>query len=613
MKRPPGNDMPLLGAGVARAHQEDFFFNMLEETADRETNEQQEDAQSFQEIFEASLQSSTIERGEIVKGRVLAVDEENVTVDIGYKSEGVIPLAEFAESGGEPQVAVGDEIEVYVESVGDENGQVQLSYSRARQSAVWRQVESAYREGTPIRGTIVDRVKGGLSVDIGVTAFLPGSHVDIRPGKGLDRYIGETCDFVVIKCNRARGNVVVSRKLLLEKEREELKSQTLKILEEGVILEGTVKNVTDYGAFVDLGGIDGLLHVTDMAWGRVAHPSKVVSPGDRVKVVVLKYDAENDRISLGMKQLQEDPWLTIAERLFPGSRVHGRVVSLTDYGAFVEIEPGVEGLVHVSEMSWTSRVTHPSKIVSVGDEVDAVVLGLDPANRRISLGLKQASPNPWELLPIEHPVGTTVRGKVTSLTDFGAFVNVAEGIDGLIHISDMHWTKKVRHPSEVLKKGDEVEAVVLNIDVQGERLSLGLKQLASDPWADMESRYPPGSRVRGKVTNVTDFGVFVELDEGVEGMIHVSQLSRERVDSPADHYQPGQEVEAEVLQVDSKARRIALSVRSLLDSQDQEEMKRYMSQSSGSSRLTLGDLINRELVRGKSGKSKEGESEDEGE
>ena len=380
-----------------------------------------------------------------------------------------------------------------------------------------------------------------------------------------------------------------------------------------MILEGTVKNVTDYGAFVDLGGIDGLLHVTDMAWGRVAHPSKVVSPGDRVKVVVLKYDAENDRISLGMKQLHEDPWLTIAERLFPGSRVHGRVVSLTDYGAFIEIEPGVEGLVHVSEMSWTSRVTHPSKIVSVGDEVDAVVLGLDPANRRISLGLKQVSPNPWELLPIEHPVGTTVRGKVTSLTDFGAFVNVAEGIDGLIHVSDMHWTKKVRHPSEVLKKGDEVEAVVLNIDVQGERLSLGLKQLASDPWADMETRYPAGSRVRGKVTNVTDFGVFVELDEGVEGMIHVSQLSRERVDNPAEYYQPGQEVEAEVLQVDSKARRIALSVRSLLDSQDQEEMKRYMSQSAGSSRLTLGDLINQELVRGKSGESKEGESEDEGE
>ncbi len=599
--------MPLPG-GFAAAHQEDCFFDMLEETADRQNNgQQQEEGKSFQEIIEASLESSQIERGEIVKGRVLSIDADYVMVDIGYKSEGVIPLSEFTDASGQVNVSVGDEIEVYVESVGEENGQVELSYQRARQSALWRKIEEAYRSGTPITGKIVERVKGGLKVDIGVPAFLPGSHVDLRPGRGLERYIGETHDFVIIKCNRSRGNVVVSRKVLLEKEREELKSQTLKILEEGVILEGTVKNVTDYGAFVDLGGIDGLLHVTDMAWGRVPHPSKVVSPGDRVKVVVLKYDPENDRISLGMKQLQEDPWLTIAERLFPGSRVHGRVVSLTDYGAFVEIEPGVEGLVHVSEMSWTTRVTHPSKVVSVGDEVDAVVLALDPANRRISLGLKQAMPNPWELLPIEHPVGTKVRGKVTSITDFGAFVNVAEGIDGLIHISDMHWTKKIRHPSEILKKGDEVEAVVLNIDVQGERLSLGLKQLTPDPWTEMDKRYPPGTRVRGKVTNVTDFGVFVELDEGIEGMIHVSQLSRERVDNPADHYQPGQEVEAEVLQVDSKARRISLSVRSLLDSQDQEEMKRYMSESSGSSRLTLGDLINRELGRGKAGKGGSGQ------
>ncbi len=462
---------------------------MLEETADREANGQ-EDAQSFEEIFEASLESSQIERGEIVKGRVLAVDQENVTVDIGYKSEGIIPLREFVDAGGEAEVAKDDEIEVYVESVGDENGQVQLSYARARLSAVWRRVEDAYRNETPIQGSIVGRVKGGLKVDIGVSAFLPGSHVDIRPGRGLERYVGETHEFVVIKCNRSRGNVVVSRKMLLEKERESLKSETLKVLEEGVIIEGTVKNVTDYGAFVDLGGIDGLLHVTDMAWGRVAHPSKVVSPGDVVKVVVLKYDAENDRISLGMKQLQDDPWLTIAERLFPGSRVHGTVVSLTDYGAFVEIESGVEGLVHVSEMSWTSRVTHPSKIVSVGDEVDAVVLALDPANRRISLGLKQVSPNPWELLPVEHPVGSALRGKVTSLTDFGAFVNVAEGIDGLIHVSDMHWTKKVRHPSELLKKGDEVEAVVLNIDVGAELLSLGLKQLDSVHGSEMAVTAP---------------------------------------------------------------------------------------------------------------------------
>jgi small subunit ribosomal protein S1 len=325
----------------------------------------------------------------------------------------------------------------------------------------------------------------------------------------------------------------------------------------------------------------------------------MVKSGDLIKVVVLKYDEGNDRISLGMKQLQDDPWLTIAERLFPGSRVHGKIVSLTDYGAFVEVEDGVEGLVHVSEMSWTQRVTHPSKVVSVGDEVDVVVLALDPANRRISLGLKQVQPNPWELLPIDHPEGSSVRGKVTSITDFGAFVNVADGIDGLIHVSDMHWTRKVKHPSEVLKKGDEVEAVVLNIDVSNERLSLGLKQLVDDPWANMGSRYPAGTRVRGKVTNVTDFGVFVEIEDGVEGMVHVSQLSRERVDNPREHFQPGVAVEAEVLEIDARERRIALSVRSLLDSQEQEEMQEYMSQSGDSSRLTLGDLINQELGRGK--------------
>ena len=556
--------------------------------------------ETFGEILEQSLAGGAVQQGEIVKGTVVAIDRDAVTIDIGFKAEGSIPLREFFDPQGDIVVKVGDEIDVYVESVGDETGQIRLSYQRARQSTVWRTIEDAYRSGGCVRGTVIGRVKGGLKVDIGVAAFLPGSHVDLRPTRALERYIGESAEFSVIKCNRARGNVVVSRKAVLEKEREALKSETLKILEEGVILEGTVKNVTDYGAFVDLGGIDGLLHVTDMAWGRVSHPSKVVKPGDTVRVVVLKYDEANDRISLGVKQLQDDPWLTVAERLFPGSRVRGKVVSLTDYGAFVEIEEGVEGLVHVSEMSWTRKVKHPSDVVNVGDEVDVIVLALDPANRRISLGLKQVTPNPWEMLPIDHPVGTTVHGKVTSTTDFGAFVNVAEGIDGLIHVSDMHWTKKVKHPSDLLKKGDEVEAVVLHIDVANERLSLGLKQLAADPWSDMDRRYPTGARVRGKITNVTDFGVFVELEPGVEGMVHVSQLSRERVENPRDHYQPGSEIDAEVLQVDARERRIALSVKSLLDSQDKEEMRQYMSQEKGSSRLTLGDLINRELVRGRS-------------
>lgn len=583
---------------------------MLEERVDSEAKEQEDSHdQSFAELLEASTKEGSIQQGEIVNGKIAAVDRDTVTVDIGFKSEGVIPISEFRDASGEVSIEVGDDVEVFVESVGDDSGQVRLSHQRARQSSVWRVIEEAFKNGGPVEGTVVGRVKGGLKVDIGVTAFLPGSHVDIRPSRSLERYIGERAKFGIIKCNRARGNVVVSRKLLLEKEREVLKDETLKVLEEGVILEGIVKNVTDYGAFVDLGGIDGLLHVTDMAWGRVAKPSNVVKSGDTVKVVVLKYDEDSDRISLGMKQLSDDPWITIAERLFPGSRVHGKVVSLTDYGAFVEIEDGVEGLVHVSEMSWTTRVTHPSKLVSVGDEVDVVVLGLDPGNRRISLGLKQVTPNPWEMLPVEHPAGSSVRGKVTSITDFGAFVNVAEGIDGLIHISDMHWTRKIKHPSDVLNKGDEVEAVVLNVDVANERLSLGLKQLADDPWQDMNSRHPVGSTVVGTVTNVTDFGVFVEIEEGVEGMIHVSQLSRERVENPRDHFQQGSRVEAEVVEIDGRERKIALSVRSLLDSQEKKEMQQYMGTaqiSTQSSRMTLGDLINKELEgRGEKGVEEE--------
>ncbi len=579
---------------------------MREEMVGNDPN-RREGMKSFGDIFEESLR--TLQPGEIVKGTVVAIDKDAVTIDVGFKSEGVLPLAEFIGPAGDVLVEEGQEIDVYVDSVGDEGGQLRLSFARARESTIWRRIEQAFRDAAPIEGTVVGRVKGGLKVDLGVEAFLPGSHVDIRPTRALERYINERMEFAVIKCNRARGNVVVSRRAILEKERDVLKNETLKVLEEGVILEGTVKNVTDYGAFVDLGGIDGLLHVTDMAWGRVSHPSKVVSSGDVVKVVVLKYDSGTDRISLGMKQLKDDPWLTVADRLFPGSRVRGRVVSITDYGAFIEVEEGIEGLVHVSEMSWTSRIAHPSKVVSVGDEVDVMVLAVDPANRRISLGLKQVTPNPWEMLRATHPVGASIRGKVTSLTDFGAFVNVADGIDGLIHVSDLHWTRKVRHPSEVLNKGDEVEAVVLGIDVENERLSLGLKQAAPDPWSDMERRMPPGTRVKGKVTNVTDFGVFVEIEAGVEGMIHVSQLSRERIDNPREQVQPGTEIDAEVMQVDARERRIALSVKSLLDTQDKAEVRQYMSKSGDSSRTTLGDLLHKELEKGRGAAREVGDRE----
>jgi small subunit ribosomal protein S1 len=556
-------------------------------------------SESFSDLFEASLRS--VQSGEVVKGRIVSIDQEVVTVDIGYKSEGIIQAWEFRDRDGKMLVEEGQDVDVFVESTGGDNGELRLSYQRARQNIVWKVIEDAFNAGSPITGTIVGRVKGGLKVDVGVPAFLPGSHVDTRPTRSLDRYIGEQGQFTILKFNRARGNVVVSRKALLEKEQEAVRGETLKILEEGVILEGTVKNVTDYGAFVDLGGIDGLLHVTDMSWGRVSHPSKVVRPGDIIKVVVLKYDATSHRISLGLKQLHDDPWVTVADRLFPGSRVRGKVVSLTDYGAFVEIEEGIEGLVHVSEMSWTRRVTHPSQVVTVGDDADVMVLSLDPENRRISLGLKQVTPNPWEMLPIEHPVGTQITGKVTSVTDFGVFVNVKEGIDGLVHISDMHWTKKVHHPSELLKKGDEVRCAVLGIDIPNERLSLGIKQLEEDPWRRMADRYPVGARVHGKITNIADFGLFVAIEDGVEGLVHVSQLGRDRIENPRDHFSVGQELEAEVTQVDIRERRISLSIRSLLQSAEKEEMRAYMAEAApgrGGS-VTLGDMIQEKLARRK--------------
>jgi len=466
-----------------------------------------------------------------------------------------------------------------------------LSRQKAEQFKVWREIEQAFEREGAVEGTIVGKVKGGLKVDIGVSAFLPGSHADIRPTRNLDRYIGQHGRFAILKFNRSRGNVVVSRRAVLERERTALKSETLKVLEEGVILEGTVKNITDYGAFVDLGGLDGLLHVTDMSWGRVGHPSELVNVGDHVKVVVLKYDPERERVSLGMKQIIPDPWTTIAERLPLNARIKGKVVNLADYGAFVELEPGVEGLIHVSEMSWTKRVTHPSKVLEVGQEVEVQVLDIDPANRRISLGLKQTEPNPWEMVRINHPVGSMIKGKIKSITDFGLFVEVEENIDGLVHVSDLHWTKKVRHPSELYKKGEDVEATVLGIDVDNERISLGIKQLAEDPWNRVPRAYPIGTRVKGPVTSVTDFGVFVEIEEGIEGLIHVSQLSTERVDKPASLHKVGDVVEAEVTSVDIREKRIGLSVKALRKTEERAEMDAYLRTAREGGRFSLADVM----------------------
>jgi small subunit ribosomal protein S1 len=545
--------------------------------------------EDFRALFEQSLKSP--KPGEVVTGRVVLVGRDAVTVDIGYKSEGQIPIQEFTTREGEVTVHEGDEIDVYFEASDNESGDIVLSRQKAEQFKVWREIEKAFERDGSVQGTIVGKVKGGLKVDIGVAAFLPGSHADLRPTRNLDRYIGQTGKFAILKFNRSRGNVVVSRRAVLERERTALKSETLKVLEEGVILEGTVKNITDYGAFVDLGGIDGLLHVTDMSWGRVGHPSEVLNVGDHVKVVVLKYDPERERVSLGMKQIMPDPWTTIAERLPINARVKGKVVSLTDYGAFIEIERGIEGLVHVSEMSWTKRVTHPSKVLEVGQEVEVQVLDIDPTNRRISLGLKQTEPNPWEMVRINHPVGSHVKGKIKSITDFGLFVEVEEQIDGLVHVSDLHWTKKVKHPSELYKKGEDVEAVVLGIDVDNERISLGIKQLAEDPWSQASRRYPSGTRVKGPVTSVTDFGVFVELEEGIEGLIHVSQLSTERVDKPSSLYKPGDQIEAEVTSVDAREKRIGLSVKALRKSEERAEMDAYLQRERDSGKFSFADVM----------------------
>ena len=543
----------------------------------------------FGSLFEQSLKSP--KPGDVVTGRVVRIGRDAVTVDIGYKSEGQIPVAEFSTREGGITVQEGDQVDVYFESADTESGEIFLSRQKAEQFKVWREIEKAFERDGAVEGTIVGKVKGGLRVDIGVPAFLPGSHADIRPTRNLDRYLGQRGRFAILKFNRSRGNVVVSRRAVLERERTALKSETLKVLEEGVILEGTVKNITDYGAFVDLGGIDGLLHVTDMSWGRVAHPSEVLNVGDRVKVVVLKYDPERERVSLGMKQILPDPWTTVAERFPVGMRVKGKVVSLTDYGAFVEIERGLEGLIHVSEMSWTKRVTHPSKVLETGQEVEVQILDVDTVNRRVSLGLKQTEPNPWEMVRINHPVGSRIKGKIKSITDFGLFVEVEENIDGLVHVSDLHWTKKVKHPSELYHKGDEVEAVVLGIDVDNERISLGIKQLTEDPWAQIPRRYPPGTRVKGAVTSVTDFGVFVELEEGVEGLIHVSQLSAERVDKPSTLFKPGDTVEAEVTEVDAREKRIKLSIKALLKSEEREEMDAYQRRERESGKAYFADLM----------------------
>jgi small subunit ribosomal protein S1 len=554
--------------------------------------EEEETMENLMELYEESFKRFA--EGEVVNGKIISVDKDYVLVDIGYKSEGQIRIHEFIDEDGNVGAAVGDVIEVMVEWWDDEEEVVVLSKEKAVKVKVWEEIKKAHDDDGIVEGTIVSRVKGGFSVDIGVQAFLPGSQADLRPIRNLDEMVGQTFQFKILKYNRKRSNIVLSRRAILEQEREAARAATLASISEGKVVDGIVKNITEYGVFVDLGGVDGLLHITDISWGRVKHPSEMFAVGDKIQVKILSLDLERERVSLGMKQLTPDPW-TIAAGKYPvGTRITGRVVSLTDYGAFVELEEGIEGLIHISEMSWTRKIRHPSKVVSVGDEVDAVVLDLKPENRRISLGMKQTIPNPWDVISEKYPLGTILEGKIKNITDFGLFIGIDEGIDGLVHISDISWTKRIKHPSEVYKKGDTVQAKVLDIDKENERFSLGIMQLADDPWKTVAERYKVGKEITGTVTNVTDFGVFIELEEGVEGLVHVSEISKEKVKTPADQFKVNDVITARVMNINSEERRIGLSIKAMELADEKSILSDYVSNMRPAT-STFGELLRENL------------------
>ncbi len=529
--------------------------------------------ESVMDMYEESFKRFA--EGEVVTGRIISIDKDQVLIDIGYKSEGQVRMQEFLDENGNITAKVGDAIEVMVEWWDDEEERVLLSKDKAANIKIWESIKTSYDEEGTVKGTITNRVKGGFSVDIGVPAFLPGSQADLRPIRNLDEMVGKEFVFKILKYNRKRSNIVLSRRAILEKELDEKRTATLANIEEGKVVEGAVKNITEYGVFVDLGGVDGLLHITDISWGRVKHPSELFSIGDEITVKILNLDLENERVSLGMKQLAEDPWTTAAEKYAVGSRVTGKVVSLTDYGAFIELEEGIEGLIHVSEMSWTRKIRHPSKVVSVGDEVEAVVLDIKPESRRISLGMKQVVPNPWDVISGKYPIGTTIEGKIKNITDFGLFIGIDEGIDGLVHISDISWTKRIKHPSELYKKGDVVQAIVLDIEKNNERFSLGIKQLQNDPWQSVSERYEVGKEITGTITNLTDFGVFVELEEGIEGLVHISEISKDKIKSPTEKFKVGDVITSRVMNINTEERRIGLSIKRLEIEDEQNLLSDY--------------------------------------
>ncbi|HPX62466.1 MAG TPA: 30S ribosomal protein S1 [Deltaproteobacteria bacterium] len=571
----------------------DFKRLNAADNGDFDDPDMEQQSNEFAALYSESLKERP-ERDKIIEGTVVRVDQDSVLVDIGLKSEGFVPASEFRDADGNMNVQVGDVIKVLMTREDGKKGYV-LSKKKADYRAAWEMIGDAGQEGGIIEGTVIARVNGGFSVDIcGVQAFLPASQVDIRPSSDSDSYVGLKAKFKVIKLNQRRDNIVLSRRALLEEERSSAREVTLEKLEEGQIVDGVVKNVTDYGAFVDLGGVDGLLHVSDLSWGRVAKPADVLKPGQPIRAKVLKFDRSKGKISLGVKQTLPDPWLEVPNRYPVDTRIKGRVVSLMEYGAFVELEAGVEGLIHVSEMSWTKRVRRASDMLSVGDEVEAVVLGLDMDNHKISLGLKQINDNPWNAIAEKYLVGTKIEGQIKNMTDFGMFIGIEDGIDGLVHVSDISWTKRIKHPGDVYAKGDLVHAVVLKVDVENERLSLGIKQLEPDPWSVAPDKYRPGTRVSGKVTSLTDFGVFVELEEGVEGLIHVSELSREKVASAKEFAAVGDTLEAVVLNCDPRERRISLSIKAMHVAAEKEEFEQYLG-SQGSATSNLGDLLKQEM------------------
>ncbi len=576
---------------MTKAQKERMRVAALLDEAEPASNENSE----FQTLFEQSIKERDFKVGDVVQGTVVEVQSDYVLVDINYKSEGLIPISEFRMVEGTRNVKPGDVVEVYIDRIENENGMVVLSKDKADMLRAWNDISRAAENEELIEGTIIAKVKGGLSVDIGVKAFLPGSQIDLRPVRNMDMYIGKKYKFKVIKFNKKRGNIVLSRRALLEEERENLRSQTLDAMKEGSVVTGIVKNITDYGAFIDLGGMDGLLHITDMSWGRVKHPSEILKIGDEIKVQVLKYDTERERVSLGLKQLQADPWESAKDKYPVGTRLKGQVVSLADYGAFVELSEGIEGLIHVSEMSWTKRVKHPSQVVNVGDEVEVVVLEVDTANRRISLGMKQLMPNPWIELKENYPPGTIIEGEVKSITDFGIFVGIEEGIDGLVHISDFSWTKRVNHPSELFQKGQKVRAVVLGVDIENERFSLGIKQLEADPWALIDEKYKIGSQHDVKVVKMADFGVFVELEPDIEGLIHVSELTTERINKPEEVVKVGDVLKAEIISIDKDARKIGLSSKLVKLREAKADVEDYVKKATSTAKTTMGDLFGEQL------------------